>query len=67
MNLKNRAQGKLTALLSANVNGLSASHLLVTRQRNIWMEMLTNIGVESVESTLRKVESRAVDLPGPEK
>ncbi len=48
-------QGKSTAPISANVNGLSAFRLLVT----CWSSYY------GAESLLRKAESRAVDLPGP--
>jgi hypothetical protein len=48
-------QVKSTAPISANVNGLSAFCLLVTRWSSYYR----------AESLLRKVDSRAVDLPGP--
>jgi hypothetical protein len=50
-----RGRGKSAAPISANVNGLSAFHLLVTRWSSYY----------GAESPLWKAESRAVDLPGP--
>ena len=68
-------QGKLTALLSANVNVLSAfrrslpaDNMLMShwsrkqKHTNVTLGWKAESGAERL---LRKAESRAVDLPGP--
>jgi hypothetical protein len=51
-------QGKITAPLSTNVNILSAFHRLSATSQPAGTML-------SVESTLRKAESGAINLPGP--
>jgi hypothetical protein len=63
---KLRGQGKPTALLSANINGLSASPPAGNTLMEHWAGKRKAESKQKAESTLRKAESRAVDLPGPE-
>jgi hypothetical protein len=68
-----RGRGKLTALLSANVNVLSAfrhsgGNTLMShwgRKRKHANVTLGQKAESGAERPLQKAESRAVDLPGP--